>query len=231
MKTTKKFLSIICILSLSICLTSCVKIIEKFIFKNDGSGTYSMTVDMSEMAEMMSSLGGADEEVIKIMDEIEVSFEEKNTRMEAIAGVSNWRKEFDQEKLKYTVLFDFANVDALNQGMSEYYRDSTEVGPTKLLTFFTQKGKTFQRTDFNGIVDNFKKGLQEDEEEELDLEMAAILFGDASYKQIVEFDGKIKSVSNKEYAISEDKKSASWEYRLFIKEDFNKKPKTKIVIK
>ncbi|WP_157608567.1 hypothetical protein [Roseivirga seohaensis] len=231
MKTTKKFLSIICILSLSICLTSCVKIIEKFIFKNDGSGTYSMAVDMSEMAEMMKSLGGADDEFIKSMDEMEVSFEEKVARMEAINGVSNWRNEFDRENLKYEVLFDFANVDALNAGMSEFYRDSTEVGSTKLTTFFIQKGNTFERTENNGIVDNFKKGLQEDGEEELDLEMAAMLFGDASYKQTIEFDNKIKSVSNKEYVISDDKKVASWEYRLFIKEDFNKKPKTKIVIK
>ncbi|KYG80996.1 hypothetical protein MB14_14530 [Roseivirga ehrenbergii] len=200
-------------------------------FKRDGSGTYSMTVDMSEMAEMMNSLGGADEEVIKIMDEIEVSFEEKNTRMEAIAGVSNWRKEFDQEKLKYTVLFDFTNVDALNQGMSEFYRDSTEVGPTKLTTFFTQNGKTFERTDFNGTIDNFKKELEMEEDEELDLEMAAIMFGDAAYKQIIEFDTKIKSVSNDEYELSEDNRSVSWIFRLFQKDDFTKKPSAKIVIK
>ncbi|KOF02401.1 hypothetical protein OB69_12365 [Roseivirga seohaensis subsp. aquiponti] len=190
-----------------------------------------MAVDMSEMAEMMKSLGGADDEFIKSMDEMEVSFEEKVARMEAINGVSNWRNEFDRENLKYEVLFDFANVDALNAGMSEFYRDSTEVGSTKLTTFFIQKGNTFERTENNGIVDNFKKGLQEDGEEELDLEMAAMLFGDASYKQTIEFDNKIKSVSNKEYVISDDKKVASWEYRLFIKEDFNKKPKTKIVIK
>tara|TARA_R110000796_G_scaffold252584_1_gene388140 strand:+ start:3663 stop:4358 length:696 start_codon:yes stop_codon:yes gene_type:complete len=231
MKATKKILSITCILSLSICLTSCVKIIEKFMFKKDGSGTYSMTVDMSEMAEMMKSLGGADEEMAEATEEMEVDFEDKMARMEAISGISNGRNDFDREKLKYTVLFDFDNVEALNKGMSEFYRDSAAVGPTKQSVFFTQKGNAFERTDFNETIDNFKKGLEGEGEEEFDLEMAALMFGDAAYEQIIEFDTKIKSVSNDEYKLSEDNKSVSWIYRLFQKEDYAKKPKAKIVIR
>tara|TARA_R110001592_G_scaffold347440_1_gene640948 strand:- start:1225 stop:1923 length:699 start_codon:yes stop_codon:yes gene_type:complete len=232
MKITKKIISIVCILILSVCLTSCVKIIEKFIFKKDGSGTYSMSIDMSEVADMLKSIGGgADEEIIKGMDELEVEFEEKIERIESISGVSNGRKDFDKEKLKYTILFDFADMDALNRGMSESYRDSTAVGPTKQTVFFTQKGNSFERTDINETINNFKKGLEMEGDEEFDLDMAAIMFGDAAYEQIIEFDTKIKSVSNDEYELSEDNKSVSWIYRLFQKEDYNKKPRVKIVIR
>lgn len=198
-------------------------------FKKNGSGTYSMTIDMSEMAEMMKSLGGAGDEMTETADEMEDEFTETIERMESISGVSNGRKEFDNENLKYTILFDFDNVDALNRGMSEFYRDSTEVGPTEQSVFFIHKGNTFERTDFNKTINNMRKELEGDEE--LDLDMAAMMFGDAAYEQIIEFDSQIKSVSNKDYIMSDDKRSINWVYRLFQKEDYSKKPKAKIVIR
>lgn len=231
MKITKKIISIVCILILSVCLTSCVKIIEKFIFKKDGSGTYSMSIDMSEVADILKPTGGETEKGLRTTaNGMEVALQETIDRVESLSGVSNGRREFDSDELKYTILFDFDNVDALNRGLSEYYKDSTEVGPTKQIVFFKHSGNKFERTDFNKTMSNMKESLQ-GEGDELDLEMAAVMFGDAAYEQVIEFDSKIKSVSNDDYTISDDKKSLSWIYRLFKEEDYSKKPSAKIVIK
>lgn len=56
--------------------TSCFHIIEDIFFQKDGSGTYSITVDMSQIANMMAAMStGDDKEMNEAMSGMVSEFE------------------------------------------------------------------------------------------------------------------------------------------------------------
>lgn len=183
-----------------------------------------MTVDMTEMASMIKAMGGGDEDVKESLGEMDKEFADVIDRLESVSGVINVRKEIDSENFVFSILFDFNNVEALNKGLSEYYNDREKSPIAEQFIFFNKKGDTFERTNVNKILEGFEEEMQSDES---GMDMSS-MFGDLYYETIVEFDTKIKSVSNKDYEMSNDKKTLKWRKYLFKDEDSNKKVDTRI---
>lgn len=187
-------LAIICLLS----TTSCVSFIEKIFFKADGSGTYEFSIDMSSLVSMMQ-LTGEDMDTDSLLSQLNMDSEGTIAKLESISGVNNVRPEFNNETGILSMVFDFDNIDALNQGISTYLYDSTR---TDIIQYqiFTAKGNTFERSNINLMMDAFQKTMKEgSNDEELDMEFVKMMFSDMYYATEITFEKGIKSVSNKEY--------------------------------
>lgn len=193
-KTIIQALALICLVS----TTSCVSFIEKIFFKADGSGTYEFSIDMSSLVSMMQ-LSGEDMDTDSLLSQLNMDSEGTIAKLEAISGVNNVRPEFNKETGILSMVFDFDNLNALNQGISTYLYDSTK---TDIIQYqiFTAKGNTFERSDINLMMDAFQKTMKEgSNNEELDMDFVKMMFSDMYYATEITFEKGIKSVSNKEY--------------------------------
>ncbi|WP_420385314.1 hypothetical protein [Roseivirga sp.] len=191
-----KTLVIVCLLS----TTSCVSFWEKVFLKADGSGTYTFSVDMSNIIGM---LAGTEEEMDtdNLLEELNMDEAGTKARLEAINGVSNVRPEFNKETNMLSMVFDFDNIDALNEGISTYLHDSTQ---TEVIQYeiYSMNGKSIERSGINLLMDTFQKSLQEtseEEGEELSEELLKMMFSDMYFATELQLEKKIKSFSNEEY--------------------------------
>lgn len=175
--------------------TSCINIVEKVFFKKNGSGTYTMTLDMSQIANMMTMFGEGEqmdemEEVLKGMNE---GFEKNKAKLQGIAGIGNINQEMDKPTLTYTLAFDFSNVEALNNGLNSYFANEEDSGE---YTYFTREKKKISRTS----LDRFSKALNDEMNsgEDADFDPSALM-GDAYFQSVLVFEKDIKSYSNSDY--------------------------------
>lgn len=197
--------------------TSCISIIEKVFFAKNGSGTYTLTVDMSKVANMMAMLGEDNEELNSSMGELTSGFDKAKAKIEAIDGIYNVRNDINKENLIITISFDFENAEALNRGISQYTHGD-KPGPVEQYVFYTQKKKTITRSSVDLISEALGSALEE--QGGADMDLSAIL-SDMYLENVIEFERNIKSYSNLEYS-KEDPKTITWRKYLFNKNDEDK---------
>ena len=148
----------------------------------------------------------------------------------AVEGVSQVKYNFDSVDFQMILSFDFMNLDALNNGLNAYFRDSTKLDAPHYI-FFERKGNNLNRSKVNLLVDNFNEGMKEQMGGgETDMEMAQMLMGDMFFSSEIQFEGEIKSFSNDEYE-KRGNNSILWKKYLFkssdTKSDISVKIKTK----
>ncbi len=224
----KKFATILLILFVSLSTTSCINFLERVFFNANGSGEYSFSIDMSEL-KSLAEMTGEEISSDEIMKEMNMNENEMIEKLEAIEGISNVRTEFDDENFTVSVGFDFADVDALNVGMSTYVSDSTKT-EVEIFEFFSMNKRTITRTGTNRILDAFEEGLNEGaaEDDELDIDMMKMMFGDLHFGVEIATAKKIKSFSNQEYTRKDDN-TISWV--LYPFRDDNSKKDMSVVLK
>jgi hypothetical protein len=195
----------LCVLSLS----SCLHIIEEVTFKNNGSGQYKMTIDMSELKGMMDMMKGmsqgADSTAIQdapeglpdnSMSQMGEQLSSVANSIKSVEGISNVVEVNDTTNLQFGYTFSFANVAALNRALKIINKDKYE---TKVDEIYKFEGKSFERLPTGDIGAEMKKALAENGGEEVDesMDMMKMMFADMSYKQIYHFpDRTIKKNSN-----------------------------------
>lgn len=183
------------VIAMACSFTSCINIVEKVFFKKNGSGTYTMTLDMSKIASMMAMFGEDDQtnEMEEAMNGMNEGFEQAKAKLEGVAGISNINQEMDKKTLTYTMAFDFSNVDALNDGLNRYFANEDD---NRDYTYFTSKKKEFTRTSFNRFSKALNEEMNSDEDPGFD---PAVLMADAYFESILTFEKDIRSHSNKDY--------------------------------
>ena len=166
-------------------MTSCIGIIEKVFFNKNGSGTYSMTLDMSEVVQMIAAFGGGQPpELTEGMDSLNAVFDIRASKIRQVNGISNVRQEIDKENLVFSLLLDFDNIDALNRGMSEFYKDES-TSQTKQYVFFKETKGNLERTEVNRVLDALNFAMNS---EQVGQEFnPATLLGDMFYEQQISF--------------------------------------------
>lgn len=219
----KKTLSLFVIIFCALSMTSCIGIIEKIFFNKNGGGTYSMTLDMSEAAKMMAAFGDVSSELDTGLDSLNNVFDNRAKALKAINGISNVRQEVNKEQLIFTILLDFKDVDALNQGMSEFYKDES-TSQTEQYVFFKESRGTLERTGVNRVLDALDYAMDSDEVGQ-EFNPAALL-GEMFYEQQISFESGIKSFSNNTYVQGDgensDENTLRWKKYLFKPSDKDK---------
>jgi hypothetical protein len=113
----------------SLLLQSCFEIKEIIKINKDGSGTFSMVIDMSELKVMLESFSEEDENVAESpLAEEEQEYEATKSKLEVIEGISNITFLTENDGYMITTSFDFANPEALNKGMNVVYEDENAFG-------------------------------------------------------------------------------------------------------
>lgn len=225
----KKLLTTFLILFVCISTTSCINFIERVFFNDNGSGEYTFSVDMNQL-KALAEMSGEDISSEKMMRDMNMDENEMVGKLEAIDGVSNVRTEFDDENFIVTIGFDFANIDALNEGMSTYLADSTKA-EIEMFEFYSMSKKTITRTGINRILESFNEGLNQGAgDEEVDMGMMKMMFGDLYFASEIKTAKKIKSFSNEEYERKDDN-TISWKVYPFKDEQAKKDMSVVVKIK
>jgi hypothetical protein len=205
-------------------LTGCLHIIEEATFRNNGSGSYKMTFDMSElkgMMDMMKGMGGdmatpADSTGItdggdftppaeqpaeegNPMGELGNQFSGVAATLKNIQGISNIVEINDTTAFNFGYSFDFASIDALNRALKVVGKEKFDARNEETFKF---NGKSFERLNVGDMSAEIKKALSESSDEEgvdeSQADMMKMFFADMSYKQIYHFpDRKLKKPTNK----------------------------------
>ncbi len=191
--------------------TGCIDILEELYLNADGSGTYTLTTDMSafmspEMKELMNAANeeenGQEEEAPLEIDSVimlkEVNPEAfaalerpevfKTARMHLIMSDS-------REKMIISYILDFDNIEDINyfrQHVSAFSEEEMDMFAGGLLQtddlrFFSMDGK---KTLIRHDTDTVQEELSEEE-----LSMMEMMFSDGTYKTIYHFPGKVKSTT------------------------------------
>jgi hypothetical protein len=239
MKNVKKvFLLLVAVASLT--LTGCLHIVEEVTVKKDGSGSYSMELDMSEMKGMMDMLKGMDgmdtDSTAIAEDNEEMGMGEDDPSMAmlgneisqvagslvGIPGLSNIEEVNDTSTFKFGYKFDFANVDALNAALRAIHKEKYEGQGGDVFSF---SGKKFERKEEGDLSKEIQQALAEGDEGEEGMEMVKMFFADMSYKQIYHFpDRTIKKSSNGLSELSDNDHTLTITIKPFDEEQMAGKP-------
>jgi hypothetical protein len=225
MKRLQKFMIASGLLFLVLLNSSCISIIEKYIFNRNGGGEYIFTVNLKEMTSMMEAMGSAEDDttITSMMSEME----KKSLEFEKIKGVSNAKVNYNKETSEIEMSFSFSNIDALNQALSENYKEEGQER-AKQLIFITQDKNKISRTSLSKAEEAISGNGEMDEDS---MDMMKMMMGEAFIKTIMEFDSDIKSISNKDYELSSNKRSIEFIKYLFKDEDEDKQVATTVTLK
>ena len=160
----------------TLALTGCLHIIEEATFKNNGSGTYQMTLDMSEMKGMMDmfkTMGdeapkeeGAEEDTSDEAPDMGAAPDNGITQMgselssvakslKSIAGLTNITEISDTSAFRFGYSFDFADVTALNNAMKVINKEKYDSKVEEVFKFkICPKTRSEPLPEFN--CDQFK---------------------------------------------------------------------------
>jgi hypothetical protein len=202
---------------MSLGFSSCFDILEEYSFNRDGSGTGKMTVDMSQMIDMMAAFGSALDSTKSGEDNSIDEMFAKNEAVESlkrIPGISNVKDLNNRDDKTIGYSFDFANIEALNTamiagkenlGLSEMMGGESEENETERENSFSLAGKKFKR-----VMDMKMDEKAQDDEDGQYMEMAMAMFQNNNYTIIYNFDRQVKKVKGNDAAlISADGKSVT----------------------
>ena len=215
-------------------LSSCLHIIEDVTFHKNGSGTYKMTLDMSEikgMMEMMKGMGGDSTAAAagmagglpdNSMSQMGEQLSSVAATIKGVQGISNVSEVNDTAAFKFGYAFDFADVNALNRALKIINKDKFESKTDEIYKF---DGKNFERTADGDIGAQMKKSLADNSGEEAEnMDMMKTFFADMSYKQVYHFtDQKIKKNNNELGVLSDEEQTYTIELKPFNEEQAQKK--------
>jgi hypothetical protein len=212
MKRTNILSAFLILVTLS--LQSCFEIREKLELNSDGSGTFSLIIDMSEIKQMVDAFAeGDDNEAESPLANMEQEFRGTQEKLEEIQGISNVALISENDGYIVTTRFEFTSVDALNEAMNVVYEDENEYG--KLTDYYTLKRRRFERTSAHNLLDQLKKELDSEEMDTEGLDMAT-LFADVAYVNEVQFNGRtVRKVSKEAVKVAEDGSSLSLTRYIF----------------
>ena len=200
-------------------LTSCFEIREKIELNKNGSGTYSLIIDLSEMKSMIEAMN-PDGDVTEgsPFNEMEEDFVVTRDLLSEIDGISNVNFYAENEGFKVVTSFDFKEMEALNQAIQVVYDPEAETDASK--TFYSFKRKKFSCMGESGYLEDLRNEMNSQEMDVESFDFASI-FGDVTYTSEVKFNGrKVRKVLSGNPHVAEDDQSLENVYYIF-KEDMD----------
>ncbi|HEY8400323.1 MAG TPA: hypothetical protein VIK89_03620 [Cytophagaceae bacterium] len=190
--------------------TSCFEIKEELTLKKDGSGTYSFTMDMSQLKQVFI-MSQAFAKGFSSMDtsgkykpnmnfhnpmlNMKIKFDQLKYKLEEIKGITNYEVVYDTSLYLIGAKYNFSNITALNASVNELQKDQEE----KQEDHYKYNGRVFER--YNSISENdVKIGANNDS-------IARSMLGTARYHIIYHFEEPVKDFENENYYMSRDRKT------------------------
>lgn len=231
----------------SMMLTGCLHIIEEVTFNKNGSGTYKMTLDMSEIKGMMDMLktmtpdsAQTDSSGLAItpaqdnssMSQMGEQLSGVANSLKGVAGIEKVVEVNDTATFQFGYTFEFASVEALNRAMKIINKEKYD---NKVEEVFKFSGKSFERLGAGDMGEQIKTALAEGDGESEDMggaDMMKTFFADMTYKQIYNFpDRTVKKSSNELSEMSNDGHTLTITLKPFDEEQLKKKASVATAVK
>lgn len=182
-------------------LQSCFEVIEQVQLKNDGSGSYQLTLNMSQSKTRLGSimkLKTINDHPVPSKADILARLDEVKAQIAKTSGISNVKATMDFNNFICVVSFDFSSVTQLNKAIKNVKQEEHATGNLLNDDFtYDEKEKIFQRKNVYSFKDVYGKMSNADKE----------VFTAASFTAIYKFDSEVNSVSNSDAKISASKKA------------------------
>ncbi|WP_342265519.1 hypothetical protein [Cardinium endosymbiont of Philonthus spinipes] len=199
--------------SISSTLALGVDFIEKAHFNEDGSGQFSIEVDLTKTSKLIS--------VIKYLNKDYKSegitksigykaFSKAQERFEKIADISQVSVSYNEKMLNFQLAFRFNTIQALNKAIRKINKG---LDPSKI-TYFSLDDGLFVRQDVNGVAQKILFYQQYDNCLIKSLDLASF-FKETTYTTIYTFDKEIESFSNPLSELTKDKKAVRITHYVF----------------
>lgn len=191
------FLSFVSLLLLS----GCFEIVEEVAFNKDGSGSVTLTMNLSKSKTKLNSIMLLDSvNNYKVPSKTEIN-REINTalaKVKKIKGISNVKNSTNFTDYIFTVSCNFTDVEALNRVIATFSskRDAAAIKKNKHFKF-NKATNTFTRSHHFNIGREFGKTKMEDRK----------VFETATFTSIYRFENAIASSKNANAKISGSKKA------------------------
>ncbi|UII25168.1 hypothetical protein LVD15_17890 [Fulvivirga maritima] len=186
-----------CLLSLS----SCFDIIEEINVKQDGSGSMTLTVNLSKSKTKLASimlLDSINGHKVPQKQDIETALNQAVEYLQQASGISNIQKKTDFNNFIFSLSCDFKQVKDIDMVIREVTKE-LKVKPFTTSFSFDNSSKTFQRENtFSTSAKREYTDLQSDDQQ---------IFDDSFYTCIYRFEKEVNHYSNANAKLSKSKKA------------------------
>ncbi|MGI2298703.1 hypothetical protein ACRRVB_02810 [Candidatus Cardinium hertigii] len=188
-----------------------VDFIEKADFNEDGSGQFSIEVDLTKTSYLISVIKYLNKNYKDVTKTIGYkAFSNASTKFETIAGISQVDVAYDEKMLKFKLMFKFNTIQALNKAMGKLNKG---LDPPKI-TYFSLDDVLFIREDLNGVAKKLLLYQQYDNSLVKSLDLASF-FKESTYTTIYTFCNTIEDYSNPLSEVTKDKKTIRVTHHVF----------------
>ncbi len=196
-----RYLKVIFILSTCSLLTSCFEILEEVDMNPDGSGKMSLTINLSQSKNKVSSimlLDSINGHKIPKKKDIQKNLEDLSAKLKKIKGISKVTYHTDYTQFIATVSFNFDHVSILNKASKEIFTAyKIKVDDVPAYSYQTSK-KIFKYEYNNASAKTAFNKLKKDDKE---------IFKNATYTSIYRFPYTVQQIKNTKSTLSKSKKS------------------------
>lgn len=186
-------------------LTSCFDILDKVNVKADGSGEYSLILNVSKSKTRLASISKMETvngKKVPQKSEIEAKINEAARIFKSVPGISNVKTSMDFDNYIIKLSCNFKKIENVNAGL-EQLKGKNILGkmvPTQIYSNDSAK-KIFTRNKINTFKSDYDRLSTADKE----------VFNNAKYTSVLQFENIVKSQSNKAYQLSPNKKAMKLE--------------------
>jgi hypothetical protein len=200
-KFIKRFRTTALLVLLPFVLNSCFEVSEEYYFENDGSGTATFTIDLSQSMAMISLMKSMD--TTGSSNQVDSLFENQDAleSLSQIDGIYNIKNLSDTSAGIISYSYSFKNIEALNKSLASKGSNSAlGIGGSQegSINRFAKNGKTITRTLY------VPKSQDDPTEEEA---MSEAFFDDATWKATYHFNNKVKKATGANTTVDKDKKT------------------------
>jgi len=188
----------IILLFLSLSLTSCFDIIQDLTVKENGSGKFALTVNLSKSKSQLEKILAQDYLYgfnIPSTRKIEEKLRTLKTEFTKLKGISNVQIQKDFNHYVFKLTFDFQHVNNINQAQIELAKLDPKIGQP--ITY------SYSAKEFNC---SYSKDLLKEADNQL-IQYKLADLSSADLITIFRFDKHIKSCSNSTCKISQNRKT------------------------
>lgn len=188
-----------------------VDFIERAHFNKDGSGQFSIEVDLTKTSNLISVIRYLNKDYKAITKAIGYkAFSNARTQFKKIANISQVDVKYNEKMLNCALVFRFNSIQALNKAIRKINKG---LDPPKI-TYFSLDDELFVREDVNGIAKKLLFYQQYDNCLVKSLDLASF-FKETTYTTIYTFHTEIQDYSNPLSELAKDKKTIRVTHHVF----------------
>ncbi len=187
-------------ISLTFTLSSCIEIIDDIAIKNDGSGTFKYTVNLSSSKIKINSILALDSlegRRVPSIEEIQQKVAAFKSKLEGKPGISNVTLEENYNEYIFKLKCDFTNISALQNALKEVIQEESKEKNIAELehTWLSWDGQKMGRS----VPEFTIKKTKEFKQEEIDR------LKEGNYTSISRFERPVEKFDNPSAVLSSNK--------------------------